>query len=101
MLNGEVIPKMESCIPLAWLDMTKAIVSISATLVVGKIISTAYVITGVSVIGVAIGLFVFGFVIAGVLYYLDDKYQLSSKLIEVLRDEGAKKRKQNTCNFME
>ncbi len=58
---------MEICIPLAWLNMAKAIVSISAALLVGKIISTAYVITGVSVIGVAIGLFAFGFVVAGVL----------------------------------
>ncbi|WP_445375609.1 hypothetical protein ACSLVK_08760 [Photorhabdus tasmaniensis] len=74
------------------MDMAKAIVSISATLVAGKIISTAYVLTGASVIGVAIGLFVFGLVVAGVLYYLDDKYQLSAKLIEALRNAEAKKR---------
>ncbi|MDC9607373.1 hypothetical protein [Xenorhabdus griffiniae] len=74
------------------MDMAKAIVSISATLIAGKIISTAYVLTGVSLIGVAIGLFVFGLVVAGVLYYLDDKYQVSTKLIEALRNEEAKKR---------
>ncbi|CDH21758.1 conserved hypothetical protein [Xenorhabdus bovienii str. kraussei Quebec] len=69
------------------MDMAKAIVSISATLIAGKIISTAYVLAGVSLIGVAIGLFVFGLVVASVLYYLDDKYQVSAKLIEALRNE--------------
>ncbi|MDE1484556.1 hypothetical protein [Xenorhabdus bovienii] len=73
------------------MDMAKAIVSISATLIAGKIISTAYVLAGVSLIGVAIGLFVFGLVVASVLYYLDDKYQVSAKLIEALRNEEAKK----------
>ncbi|MDX7990456.1 hypothetical protein [Xenorhabdus littoralis] len=74
------------------MDMAKAIVSISATLVVGKAISAIYVVAGVSVIGVAIILFAVGLLVAGILYYLDDKYQLSAKLIEALRNEEAKRR---------
>ncbi|MDX7986203.1 hypothetical protein FE392_02485 [Xenorhabdus sp. 12] len=74
------------------MDMAKAIVSLSATLVVGKAISAFYVVTGASVIGVAIGLFIFGVIVAAILYHLDEKYQLSAKLIEAFRNEEAKRR---------
>lgn len=67
------------------MDMAKAIVSTTATVLLGEMVATTVLTSGVSLMVVAIGLFAFGFAVAALLYYLDNEYKVSEFAIKVLR----------------
>ncbi|MDC9590839.1 hypothetical protein PSI23_16505 [Xenorhabdus sp. XENO-10] len=63
------------------MDLAKTIVSTTAAIIVGEIVTATILTAGVSVMVVAIGLFSVGFAVAGLLYYLDNEYKVSELLI--------------------
>ncbi|MDC9592905.1 hypothetical protein [Xenorhabdus sp. IM139775] len=73
-------------------DVAKLVISGLATLVVGKIVTTPLLAIGASIVGISVGLFLFGLGVAAILYFLDNEYEITDKVVEKFKNEENKKK---------
>ncbi|HGN0620787.1 TPA: hypothetical protein ACKRLB_001592 [Proteus mirabilis] len=73
------------------MDMAKLAISAHITAAITGGLVTAALTTGTSVILVALGVFLLGVAIGGILYWLDNKFQISESIIKDLKKHREKK----------
>ncbi|PHM50864.1 hypothetical protein [Xenorhabdus miraniensis] len=71
-------------------DAAKLLITTLVTATVGKVASSYFLAAGVSIIGVSAGLFFIGVGIAIALYYLDNEFGITDKVIKSIREADEK-----------
>ncbi|CDG19597.1 hypothetical protein [Xenorhabdus doucetiae] len=71
-------------------DTAKLLITTLVTTAVGKVASSYFLAAGVSIIGISVGLFFIGVGIAVALYYLDNEFGITDKVIKSIREVDEK-----------